>query len=112
MVDVEDIDVAVIASYASFKFEKEPLLYQKKKIPLCKQLCPEDMSSVIISLHALTGADAVSGFYGHSKKVIYEEVKKSEEAKQLITNLGMYDIPSEEDIKKMLNVPHQFHLCR
>ena len=112
MVDVEDIDVAVIASYALFKFEKELLLYQKKKIPLCKQLCPEDMSSVIISLHALTGADAVSGFYGHSKKVIYEKVKKSEEAKQLITNLGMYDIPSEEDIKKMLNVPHQFHLCR
>ena len=34
------------------------------------------MSFVIISLHALTGADAVSGFYGHSKKVIYEKVKK------------------------------------
>ena len=57
------------------------------------------MSSIIISLHALTGADAVDGFYGHSKKAIYERVKKSEVAKQLI-NLGMYDILSEEDIKK------------
>ena len=100
VVDAEDADVAVIASYASFKFEKELLLYRKKKILLCKQLCPEDMSSVIISLHALTGADAVNGFYGHSKRAIYEKVKKSEEAKQLIINLGMYDILSEEDIKK------------
>ena len=58
------------------------------------------MSSIIISLHALTGADAVDGFYGHSKKAIYERVKKSEVAKQLIINLGMYDILSEGDIKK------------
>ena len=43
---------------------------------LCKQLCPEDMSSVIISLPAITGADAVSGFYGHSKKAIYKKVKQ------------------------------------
>ena len=100
MVDTEDKNVAVIASYASFKFEKELLLYQKKKILLCKQLCPKDMSSVIICLHALTVADVVSGFYGHSRKVIYEKVKKSEEAKQLITNLGMYYILFEEDIKK------------
>ena len=100
VVDAEDSDIAIIASYASFKFEKELLLYRKKEILLCKQLFPEDMTSVIISLHALTGADAVSGFYGHSKKPIYEKVKKSEEAKQLITNLEMYDILSEEDIKK------------
>ena len=68
VVDAEDSDIAIIASYASFKFEKELLLYRKKEILLCKQLFPEDMTSVIISLHALTGADAVSGFYGHSKK--------------------------------------------
>ena len=56
--------------------------------------------SVIKSLHALTRADAVSDFYGHSEKAIYEKVKKSEEAKQLITNLGMYDMLSKKDIKK------------
>ena len=67
VVGAEDTDVAVIAPYASFT--------EKRKILLWKQLCPEDMSSVI-SLHALTGADAVSGFYGHSEKVIYEKVKK------------------------------------
>ena len=76
VVDAEDTDVAVIASYASFKFEKELLLYRKKKILLCKQLCLEDMSSVIISLHALTGTDTVSGFYGHSKKGHLRESKK------------------------------------
>ena len=62
VVDAEDTDIAVIASYASFKFEKELLLYRKKEILLCKQLFPEDMTFVIISLHTLTGADAVSGF--------------------------------------------------
>ena len=76
VVDAEDADVAVIASYASFKFEKELLLYRKKKILLCKQLCPEDMSSVIIFLHAITGTDVVSGFYGHSKKGHLRESKK------------------------------------
>ena len=35
VVDAEDTDVAVIASYASFKFERELLLYRKKKILLC-----------------------------------------------------------------------------
>ena len=63
LVDAEDTDV--IASYSSFKFEKELILYRKNKILLCKQFCPEDMSHVIISLHGLTGADAVSEFYGH-----------------------------------------------
>ena len=76
VVDAEDTD-PVIASYASFKFEKELLLYQKKKILLCKQLCLEDVSSVIISLHALTGADAVSSFYGHSKRPSTRKWKKS-----------------------------------
>ena len=61
------------------------------------------MSSVIISLHALTGADEVSGFYRHSKKTIYEKVKKVKKVKKpnnSLQNLGMYDILSEEDIKK------------
>ena len=34
MVDAEDTDVAVMACYGSFKFEKELLLYRKKKILL------------------------------------------------------------------------------
>ena len=31
MVDAEDTDIAVVASYASFKFEKELLLYREIK---------------------------------------------------------------------------------
>ena len=48
----------------------------------------------------MTEADAVSGFYGHSKKAIYEKVRKSTEARHLISNLGKQVVLSEPDIKK------------
>ena len=100
VIDAEDTDVAVIASYASFQFDKELILYRKKQTISCKQLCSQEMSAIILSLHAITGADAVSGFYEHSKKAVYEKVKKIEEAQQLISNLGRNDTLYDEDIKK------------
>ena len=100
VIDAEDRDVVVISSYASFQFEKDLLLYRKKKFVMCKGLCPPEMSSVIIPLHSMTGADAVSGFYGRSKKAIYEKVRRSTEAQLLISNLGKHVVLSQPDIKK------------
>ena len=46
----------------------------------------------------MTGADAVSHFYGRSKKAIYEKVRRSTEAQLLISNLGKHVVLP--DIKK------------
>ena len=35
------------------------------------------MASILIGFHALTGADAVSGFYVYSKKEFYTNVQKN-----------------------------------
>ena len=45
VIDAEDTDVVVILSYASLQFEKDLLLYRKKKFVKCKELCPQEMSS-------------------------------------------------------------------
>ena len=46
----------------------------------CKQFCSPEMASLVIQLHAFTGADAVSGLYGQGKARIYSKVEKCEDA--------------------------------
>ena len=43
----------------------------------CHQLCSEEMSKVIVQLHVNTGADAVSGYFGHGKMSVAKNVIKS-----------------------------------
>lgn len=55
----------------------------------------------IISFHAITGADSICSFYGHSKKTEdKKKTKKSSEAQKLVSNLGKHDRLSEDDIMK------------
>ena len=100
MVDVEDTDVAVIASYASFRFENELLFYRKKENTTMQAA----LSGIYVICHHIFTCTYWSlcgqWLQWTFKKAIYEKVKKSEEAKQLITNFEMYDILSEEDNKK------------
>ena len=45
------------------------------------------MASVLIGFQALTGADVVSAFHGHSKKTIYTKIQKNDEAQQMLLNI-------------------------
>ena len=74
-----DTDVLVISAYASHKLEKDVVLYRRNKLIKCQSLCSAEMAPVLIGFHALTGADAVSGFYGHSKKTIYTKIQENRE---------------------------------
>ena len=53
-------------------------------------------TDVIVPFHVHTGADAVSGFYGHGKPSIFESAMKSEEGRSLLQGLGK-QLPVSED---------------
>ena len=64
------------------------MLYRRNKLIKRKSFCFAEMASVLISFHALTGADTISGFYGHSKKTIYAKIQKNREGQQMLLNIG------------------------
>ena len=88
VIDAEDTDVLVISAYASHKLEKDLVLYRRNKLIKCKSFCSAEMASVLIGFHALAGADAVSGFYGHSKKTIYTKIQKNREDQHMLLSIG------------------------
>ena len=59
-----------------------------RKRLLYKHFFPPEISSAIITFHAITGADAVSSLCGH----LNIKIKKSPKAQKLIYNLGKHDI--------------------
>ena len=98
VIDAEDTDVLVISAYASHILEKDVVLYKRNKLIKCESLCSAEMASELIGFHALTGADAVSGFYGHSKKSIYTKIQKNHERQQMLLTIGKNENISQIDI--------------
>ena len=103
IVDSEDTDVLAIASSVAHKCLHPIYLYRRGLIYDCGRMCSLEISSIIVQLYALTGADAISGFYGLSKQTIFARVAKSENAKSLLADLGQIVQMSnrcKEDIEK------------
>ena len=50
----------------------------------CISLCSVEIARIIVPLHVNSGADAVSGYFGHGKKTILQKVMKSEYAQTLL----------------------------
>ena len=78
-------------------------LYRRGFIYDCRRMCSQEISSIIVQLHALTGADAISGFYGLSKRTILARVEKSEDAESLLADIGqILELSNrcKEDIEK------------
>ena len=68
--------------------------YSRNKLTKCKSLCSVEVASVLIGLHT----DAVSGFYGHSKKKVYTKIQKNREGQQMLLNIGKNENISQIDI--------------
>ena len=90
VIDAEDTDVIALAAFSSYRIASPLLLYKKGKIYDCRKLCSPGMSSILLQLHVYTGADCVSGFYGHGKTSIFATVAKSEEAQKILEPLGSH----------------------
>ena len=54
----------------------------------CRKLCSQEVAKVLIPLHLFTGADSVSGFFGHGKRTICKNAIESVEAQAMLSTLG------------------------
>ena len=79
MIDSEDTDVYVQAEYVSHHTPGLLCIKKKHQVMLFLSICNEELAEVIIPLHVLTGCDSNSGFYGHDKKIIYEQIAGNKE---------------------------------
>ena len=59
------------------------------------------MTSALIGFHALARADPVSGFYSHSKKAIYTQIKKNREGQQILLSIEKNENISQIGINKV-----------
>ena len=101
VIDAEDTDVIVLAAYVAHQINGDLGIKKKGDIFDCKSLCSKEVAEIFVPLHIHTGADAVSGFYGHKKKSIFQSVVKSEEACELLTCLGKMIPVTEATLERM-----------
>ena len=77
VIDSEDTDVVVLSSLVSHR-ENGVLGMRRKKATFdCTKFCSQELSSIIVKLHVLTGSDCTSGFFGRGKKAVVKTVLKN-----------------------------------
>lgn len=99
VLDAEDTDVVVLAGYVAHQVDGVLGIKRKGSIFDCRSLCSPEMAQVIVPLHIHTGADAVSGFFGHGKRTVFNSVQRSQEAKDLLTRIGK-SLPITEEVEQ------------
>ena len=101
VIDAEDTDVIVLAVYVAHQINGDLGIKKMGDKFDCKSLCSKEIAEIIVPLHIHTGADAVSGFYGHGKKSIFQSVVKSEEDCALLTCLRKVLPVTEATLERM-----------
>ena len=99
VIDAEDTDVVVLASYVAHQIEGPLGLKKKPNIFDCSALPHKDIADVIIPFHIHAGADALSSFYGHGKPSVFESAMKSQKGLKLLSGLGK-SLPVTSQTKK------------
>ena len=96
VIDSEDTDVYVQAAYVSHHVRGDLYIKRKQTFLHCRDLCSPEEADILIQFHALTGCDHNAGFYGHSKKAIYNKVQQEPEARALMSRCGESLILADE----------------
>ena len=87
VIDAEDTDVVVLAARVSHQIEGVLGIKRKQIVFDCSKLCTEETSRIIVQLHVATGADSISGFFGHGKKSVMQNALKSKDAHSLLKGI-------------------------
>ena len=103
VMDTEDTDNYVQAAYVADKVPGILLLKQKQRLMNAHSLMDSCMTDSIIQLHAMTGCDHTSGFYGIGKIKVTKKVRKSPEARDLLSACGKNILLTEDDIQKLVH---------
>ena len=69
------------------------------------------MSKIIASLHALTGCDVTSSFFGVGKRTVWKRIQKSTEVQMLLTNISHENL-NKFVIKYIYNDQNKPHFDR
>ena len=77
VIDAEDTDVITLSAYAARQYDPTLGIQKKKSTFDCFCLCSADLTSIIMQIHVLTGADTTSGFFGRGKKTVIKNVRKN-----------------------------------
>ena len=96
VIDAEDTDVLVTSAYVSFKVSGCLYIKRKKGIFDCAALCDEEMASIAVRFHVMTGCDSISSFFGRGKKSVWNNVKKS------IDGISMLKEMSDDSMRKFV----------
>ena len=88
VLDSEDTDVYVQATYVSQQLQGNLLIKRKHAFINCRAMLPQEVADIIIPLHVITGSDHTSGFYGHGKKKVLQKVMTDPEARELLARVG------------------------
>ena len=90
VLDTEDTDVYVQSAYVAHTLPGLHIYRNtlERKYVDCQLLCSRELAMIIIQLHAMTGCDSNSAFFGHGKKKIIDNVKSNPEARNLLKPCG------------------------
>ena len=101
LIDAEDTDIYIQASYVSHEIEGKLLIRRKQIFVDCRSMLSDEIAAIIIQLYDISGNDHNCGFYGRGKKAILEKVMKSPEARYLLLASGD-TIPITKNVLKKL----------
>ena len=101
IIDTEDTDNYVLAAYVANKVRGILLSKQKNILIDAKCSIDSDMADCIVPLHVITGCDHTSGFYGIGKIKVTKGVKKSPDARKLLSACGENIMITDDDIQKL-----------
>lgn len=88
VIDAEDTDVVVLASYVAHHTDGLLAIKRKKEFINCQTLCSEAIAKIVIPLYIHSGSDTTSAFFGHGKKTVYDKGTSTEEARTLLAGVG------------------------
>ena len=88
VIDSTDTYVYVQAAYVSHSLRGDLMIKRKHALVNCRAMLPDEIASIIIPLHVISGSDHTSAFCGHGKKKLLAKVAKDLQARELLEQVG------------------------
>ena len=88
VIDSTDTDVYVQATYVSHSLRGDLMIKRKHAQVNCRAMMTDEIASIIIPLHVISGSDHTSAFCGYGKKKLLAKVAEDPQARELLEQVG------------------------